>query len=162
MDDASKYYKGTFLQLVVVTFSAITLSVISAINSGANLIVISTYFTLFAFLFLLFFLISILTLSIANVKVKKEYGKGYVYGAVLHGFMLLFPFAILLLISDVFLKWNAFQTIVATSIITSASYSASDLIKLGGNRTANSTLTLILGAVFMVIFILIASSGYFK
>ena len=101
-------------------------------------------------------------LSIANSSVKSKYGKGFVYGSVVHGFMLLFPFAIILLISDVIFQWSAYRTIVATSIITSASYSTSDLIKLGGSKAGNMVLSIIVGAIFLTLFILIASLNIFS
>lgn len=157
MDNDLKIYKGTFFELLIATVSALSLSIISAINSAKSVSSIAVYFIIFSFFFLILFLITIGCLSVINSHVKSRYGKGFVYGSVIHGFMLLFPFAVILFVSDVLLKWNAFQTITATSIITSISYSVSDLMKLGGHRIGNIVISLILGVVFMLLFLLISS-----
>ncbi len=157
MENNMNNYKGTIPQMLLVSVSALIISFVSALSSGNNLLSVFIYFIIFSVLLLVLFFAVMGTLSIANASVKAKYGKGYVYGSVVHGFMLLFPFAIILLISDVFLQWSAYQTIVATSIITSASYSTSDLIKLGGSKTGNMVLSIIVGIVFLTLFVLIAS-----
>lgn len=157
MENNMNNYKGTIPQMLLVSVSALIISFISALSSGSNFLSILIYFIIFALLLLVLFFVTMGALSIANSSVKTEHGKGFVYGSVVHGFMLLFPFAIILLISDVILQWSAYQTIVATSIITSASYSTSDLIKLGGSKAVNMLLSLIVGAVFLTLFILLAS-----
>jgi len=157
MDDNLKKFRGTFFELFIVIISAVFLSVISAINSANDLLYSTVYFLIFSIFFLFLFLITIGTLSVINSSVKSKYGKGYIYGSVVHGFMLLFPFAVMLFFSDVLMKWNAFQTITATSIVTSVTYSTSDLIKLGGSRAGNMIISLVFGILFMVLFILIVS-----
>jgi hypothetical protein len=157
MEDNFKNYKGTFPQIFLVSVSAIFISVLSAVKSGNNFPGILVYAILFSAFFLILFILTIAVLNFVNSAVKSKYGKGFVYGSVVHGFMLLFPFAVILLISDVILKWNAYQTIVATSIITSASYSTSDLIKLGGSRAGNLILSMVVGVLFMMMFLLCSS-----
>jgi len=162
MENKMNNYKGTLPQMLLVSVSALTISIISAVSSGTNLISTIVYFIIFAFLLLVLFFGTLGVLNISNSSVKSKYGKGFVYGSVVHGFMLLFPFAIILLISDVILQWSAYQTIVATSIITSVSYSTSDLIKLGGSRAGNMFLSLLVGVVFLTLFVLIASLKLFN
>lgn len=162
MENNMNNYKGTFPQMLLVSVSALIISLISALSSGSNLLGILIYFIIFAIFLLVLFFVTMAALSIANSSVKSKYGKGFVYGSVVHGFMLLFPFAIILLISDVIFQWSAYRTIVATSIITSASYSTSDLIKLGGSKAGNMVLSIIVGAIFLTLFILIASLNIFS
>lgn len=157
MENNMNNYKGTLPQMLLVSVSALTISFISALSSANNLMSVFIYFIIFSVLLLVLFLVTIGVLNIANSSVKSKYGKGFIYGSAVHGFMLLFPFAIILLISDAILQWSAYQTIVATSIITSASYSTSDLIKLGGSKAGNIFLSIIVGAVFLTLFVLIAS-----
>lgn len=161
MEDTSKYYKGSVLQLILVSFSAIIISLVSSYNTSSKILGSVIYFFVFGLFFLLLFFAAIGLLSVANSSVKSKYGNGFVYGSVIHGFMLLFPFAVLLLISDLILKWNAYQTIVAASVITSVSYSVTDLIRLGGSRVANTVLSLIIGIVFVIIFLLLSSIKLF-
>lgn len=150
-------YKGTFFELFTVTFSAAAIAVLSAINTRGRLAETVIFAFVFAGFFLIQFLLTILILSLTNSQVKKKYGKGFIYGSVLHGYMLLFPFMIVFFLTDVLLKWNSPETIVAVSIITSAAYSTSDLIKLGGNKYANLIISFTTGIIFMYVFLILFS-----
>lgn len=157
MTDELTKYKGTFSEILIVSISAIAISAIFAITIADNSIGTILFFTSIGLFFISIFFITIGILNLSNSSVKKTYGKGFIYGSVVHGFMLLFPFAVILITTEIFLKWNVSQTIIAAAILTSVSASTSDLIKLGGNKAGNIIVSLVSGIIFILVFIAIAN-----
>lgn len=146
-------FKVSFLRVLLLLAALITLSILSALSFKASVPVAVLMALVFAVVFSLGILIATLMLSFPNGKVRKQYGFSAITQATTNGFALLFPFAVLALISDLLFQWNATQAITCAAIFTCISVSAGDLMNLGGKKTVNLIFSFLASVMFIALYI---------
>lgn len=76
-------------------------------------------------------------LALFNMGMVKEAGMGVLRSAVIHGFILIIPFALLSLISSVFLNWNGAASFSSSGIMICGGAAGMEIIQKGGSRKIN-------------------------
>ncbi|MEI6853302.1 MAG: hypothetical protein WCL06_10680 [Bacteroidota bacterium] len=152
MEKIAKEYRVSFLRVLLLLSALISLSVLSAISLRAAV----WYEVLTAIGFVIVFSIGILfatlLLSFPNGKVRKQFGFSAISKATTNGFAMLFPFAVLALITDLIFQWNATQAITCAAIFTCISVAAGDLMNLGGKRTVNLIFSFLASVMFIALY----------
>jgi hypothetical protein len=154
MDYPDIKYKTSIIRILLMIFSITTISALTSFSLNLNfkmtLISAAVYFIIFS----AGMVFAVLLLRIPNSVLARSYGFSIIVKSAINGFSFLFPFAIIALLSEYVLNWNAVQAITIAGIFTCVSISVSDLIDLGGRRVWNLVLSLFTSVVFMLMYII--------
>ena len=85
-------------------------------------------------------------LSAGNPGLRATYGETVIDAAVAGGFLMLLPFAVLALLAELLLQWEAVQAFMATGLMTAAALTGSELSALGGRPIYNAVMPALLMA----------------
>ncbi len=152
MEKNSAEFQVSVIRILLLAISVIVIAALTSLSSGFNIKI--TAILLIGYIILLAggMFISVLLLSVPNSILIKTYGFSVIIKSVLNGFAFLFPFAVLALISDSVLNWNAVPAITSAGIFTCISIADSDLIKSGGKKAGNLVFSFLASVIFMLIY----------
>ena len=90
----------------------------------------------------------VILLAQFNPEVRRQHGFSAIVDAVVHGFVLLVPFAVLAVFAGFLLHWQVAQAFAAAGLMAAGAATGGEMAKIGGGRITGTLLPM-LGSVLL-------------